>query len=77
MRKIRTIAKNSEISLKENDVASYDSKENANIFCRVFSKLGDSLLQKLTRPKNQFGIKATREYYKQIRNKWKVSFHEM
>ena len=35
---------------------------------QVFLKLF-SLLLKLLRPKKKFGIKTTREYYKQIRNK--------
>ena len=38
-------------------------------FCRFFSNLADSLLLKLPRPKNKFRIKATREHYKEIRNK--------
>ena len=29
----------------------------------------DSLLLRLPRPKNKFGIKTSREYYKEIRNK--------
>ena len=59
----------SKISLKENGVVSFDPKRNANIFCRFFSNLANSLLLKLPRPKNKFGIKTTREYYKEIRNK--------
>ena len=42
--------------------------KNANIFCRFFSNLADSLLLKLPSPKNKFGMKTTREYYKEIRN---------
>ena len=34
------------ISLKENGVVSFDPKRNANIFCRFFSNLRDSLLLK-------------------------------
>ena len=59
----------SKISLKENGVFSFDPKKNANIFCRYFSNLADLLLLKLLRPKNNFGTKTTREYYKEIRNK--------
>ena len=59
----------SKISLKENGVVSFDPKKNANIFCRLFSNIADSLLLKLPRPKNKFGIKTTRDYYKEIRNK--------
>ena len=32
------------ISLKENSVISLNSKDNANIYCRFFSNLTDSLL---------------------------------
>ena len=32
--------------LKENDVVSFSSKDNANTFCRVFSDLTESLLKK-------------------------------
>ena len=35
----------------------------------VFLKLSRLLILKLPRPKNKFGVKATREYYKEIRNK--------
>ena len=38
------------------------------LFCRFFSKLTDSLPQKLPHPKNKFGIKTTEDYYKHIRN---------
>ena len=58
----------SKISLKENGVVSFDRKKNANIFCMFFSNLADSLLLKLPHPKNKFGIKTTREYYKETRN---------
>ena len=61
-----TRGRQSKTSLKENGVASFDSKDNANTFSRFFSNLADSLLQKLLRPKNTFGIKTTEEYYKQI-----------
>ena len=44
-------------------------QEECKIFCRFFSNLEDSLLLKLPRPKNKFGIKTTREYCKQICNK--------
>ena len=54
--------------LKENGVVSFDSKKKANIFCRSTSNLADRLLQKLPRPKKQFGIKTREEYYKQIWN---------
>ena len=39
--------KQSKISLEENSVVSFDSKKNANIFCRFFSNSGNSLLQKI------------------------------
>ena len=55
------------ISLKENGAVSFDLKKNANTFCRFFSHLAGSLLQKLTCQRNIFGIKTTEEYYKQIR----------
>ena len=32
--------------LKENDVVSFSSKDNADTFCRVFSDLTESLLKK-------------------------------
>ena len=63
------VGRQSEISLKENGAISLGPKKNPNIFCRFFSNLADSLLLKLSRPKNKFGIKTTREYYKEIRNK--------
>ena len=44
--------------LKENDVVSLNSKENANRFCRFFSSLAETAC-----PKNKFGIKTT-EYDK-------------
>ena len=50
----------SKVSLKENSVVSFDPKNNANIFCRFFSNLADSLLLKLPHPKNKLGIKTTR-----------------
>ena len=37
--------------LKENGLVSFHSKDNANTFCRFFSNLADSLLQKLSHPK--------------------------
>ena len=37
----------SKLSVKEDGVVSFNSKDNANIFCRFFSNLADSLLQKL------------------------------
>ena len=54
------------ISLKENGVVYFNSKDSANTFCRFFSSLANSLLQKLQPPKNKFGIKSTKEYYKKI-----------
>ena len=39
-------------------------------FCRFFSNLAESLLLKLPRPKNKFRIKTTREFYKEIRDKY-------
>ena len=60
----------SKISLKETGVVSFNSQDNASTFCRLFSKLADSLLQKLPRPKNKFGIKTTEAYYKHIRNEY-------
>ena len=59
------VGRQSKISLKENGVVSSDPK-NANIFCRFFSYLADSLLIKLPRPKNKFGITSD---IKEIRNK--------
>ena len=58
----------SKISLKENGVVSFNSNDNVNTFCSFFSNLTDSLLQKLLRPRNKFRIKATENFYKQIRN---------
>ena len=43
----------SKISLKENDVVSFDSKKNAYTFCRFFSNLADSILQKFPRTKKK------------------------
>ena len=57
-----------------NVVVSFNSKDNANTFCRFFSNLADTLLQKLPRPKNKFGIKITEEYYEQIQNECDVNF---
>ena len=56
--------KQSKISLKENGVVAFNSKDNINTFCRFFSNLADSLLQKLPHLKNKFGIKTIDEYYK-------------
>ena len=60
----------SKISLKENGVVSFDSKKNAYTFCRFFSNLADSILQKFTQKKHvqkkRFGIKTTGGYYEQI-----------
>ena len=61
----------SKISLKKNGAVSFDLKKNTNTFCRFFSNLADSLLLKRPPPKNKFGIKTTREFDKQIRNKYK------
>lgn len=47
---------------------SFDSKDNADNFCRFFSNFADSLLQNLSRPKNKFRIKNIEEYYKHIQN---------
>ena len=44
---------NLKISLKENDVISFDQKKNGNIFCRFFLYLADLLLQKLPCLKTQ------------------------
>ena len=53
-------------------VVSFHSKDNAETFCRFFSNSTDSLIQKILRPKNKFGIKtAGEQYYKQIRNECK------
>ena len=57
------------MSLKQYDVVSFHPRKNANIFCRFFSNLADSLLLKLPCPKNKFGIKTTEEYCKQIHSK--------
>ena len=54
--------------LKENGIASFISKDNANNFCWFFSNLADSLLQTLPGHKNEFGINTTEEHYKQIQN---------
>ena len=51
-------------------MVSFDPKKNSNIFGRFFSNPADSYLLKLPRPKRKFGIKTTREYYKEIRNKY-------
>ena len=53
---------------QENGVVSFNSKDNANTFCGFFPNLTDSMVQKLPRPKNHFGIKFTGEYYKKIWN---------
>ena len=42
----------SKISLKENNIVSFDSKNNENIFCRFFGNLVVSLLQTHARLKN-------------------------
>lgn len=47
---------------------SFDSRDDVNTFRRFFSNLEDSVLQKLPRRKNKFGIKTTKEYCKQILN---------
>ena len=60
----------SKISFKGNGVVSFNSQDNINTFCRFFSKLTDSLLQKLPPPKNKFGIKITEEAY----SKWMWGF---
>ena len=60
----------SKISLKENGVIYFNSKDNSITFCRFFSNLGDSLLQKLPRPKNKCGIKTIEEYCKHIRSEF-------
>ena len=56
---------------KRRGIVSFKSKDNVNTFCRLFSNLVRSLLQKPPRPKNAFGIKVTEEYYKQMRNERK------
>ena len=58
----------SKISLKENRIVSFNSRDNASTFCKFFSNLTDSLLQELSLPKNKFGIKSTEKHYKQIQN---------
>ena len=58
----------SKISSQENGVVSFTSKDNLNTFCRSFLNLAESLLQKLSCSKNKFGIKTTKEHYKQIEN---------
>ena len=45
------------ISLKENGVISYNSNDNANTFCKFFSNLTDSSLQKHSGPRQKLGIK--------------------
>ena len=45
------VGRQSKISLKENDVVSFDSKHNANTFCKFLLNLPDSLLLNLPRPK--------------------------
>ena len=44
----------SKVSLNEDGVVSFNSKGNANSFCRFSSNLADSLLQKLPPPKYKF-----------------------
>ena len=58
----------SRISLKENGVVSFNSKDNTNTFYRFFSNLADSLLHKPPCPKNKFGIKTTDENFEHIGN---------
>ena len=69
----------SKIPLNVNREVCFNSKNNANTFCRFLSNLADSLLQKLSHPDlltkfinqnllTKFGIKTTEEYYTQIRN---------
>ena len=45
------VGRQSKILLKENGLVSFHSKDNANTFCRFFSNLAYSLLQKLSHPK--------------------------
>ena len=47
---------------------SFNSNVNANTW--FFSESAESLLQNLPCPKNEFGIKTTTEYHKQIWNEW-------
>ena len=56
----------SKILLKENGVVSYNSKNNAYIFCRFFSNVAGSLLRKLRHSKNKLAVKTREEYYQQI-----------
>ena len=58
----------SKISLKENGVVSFNSKNNANNFCRFFSNLADRFTTTKTSMSRKFGIKTTEDYYKQLRN---------
>ena len=59
----------SKTSLKETGIVSFNSKDNANTFCRFFSNLADLLLQKLCCLK-KIGVKTTGEYYKRIGNEY-------
>ena len=49
----------SKISLKENGVISFNSKDNANTFGMFFSNLADLLLWKLPLANYKFGIKTS------------------
>ena len=53
----------SKISLKENSIVFFNSKDNRNTFCMFFSNVADLLLQKLPHPKSKFGINTTEKYY--------------
>ena len=58
----------SKILLKENGVVSFDSKKNANFFVG-FSETQQTYCYKNSyEQKIKYVIKATREYYNQIRN---------
>ena len=46
------------MSLKENGVVSFNTRDNG----KFFSKLADLLLYKLPRQKNKFGIKTIEGY---------------
>ena len=54
------------MTLKEDAVASFNSRDNTNTFCIFFSNLADSLLQKLLHLKSKFRIKSTSELCKQV-----------
>ena len=51
------------ICLEENGTFSFDSHKNSEIFNSFYSNLASNLLEKLTLPKNKFGIDKVSQYY--------------